>query len=102
MGQGKEREEVEQLLHEAQSTKHEWEQDHNDHRHVVALDLPPNISELPQPTQCKWLKKQYRKMSLKWHPDKAKGSRKRAERKMRGVADAKEFMTKRLGCKGIR
>jgi len=102
MGEGEARNEVENLLQEAQNTKHEWDQDHNDQRHKVALDLPPNLNELPQKNQCQWLKKQYRKMSLKWHPDKAKGDKKRAERKMRGVAEAKDFMVKHLNCRGIR
>ena len=55
-----------------------------------------------QDVQCKYLKKQYRKISLKYHPDKAKGSKKRAERKMNDVTEAKDFFVKRLGCKGIR
>jgi len=94
--------EAQELLHQAENTKREWERGHKDQRHRIALDLPPNINELPQQNQCQWLKKQYRKMSLKWHPDKAKGSKKRAERKMIATADAKVFMVNRLGCKGIR
>jgi hypothetical protein len=58
------------LLQEAEHKKREWDDEHNDQRQKIALDLPPNLEELDQQNQCKWLKKQYRKMSLKWHPDK--------------------------------
>jgi len=102
LGPGKMQEETVNALHEAEHKKREWDGEHNDMRHRVALDLPPNLDELPQTNQCQWLKKQYRKMSLKWHPDKAKGDKVRAVRKMRETADAKEFMVKRLGCKHIR
>ena len=90
------------FLRQAENKKREWDSEHSDARHITALDLPPNLNELPHDNQCKWLKKQYRKMSLKWHPDKARGSKKRAERKMRDVADAKAFMVNRLNCRGIR
>ena len=103
ISQGKLHEEINEILYEAENKKREWDSEHGgDQRHIIALDLPPNLNELPHDNQCRWLKKQYRKMSLKWHPDKAKGSKKRAERKMRDVADAKEFMVKLLGCRAIR
>ena len=102
VSQGKLQEEIQELLYEAENKKREWDSEHSDARHIAALDLPPNLMELPQPSQCKWLKKQYRKMSLKWHPDKAEGSKKRAERKMRDTAEAKDFLVKQYGCRGIR
>lgn len=66
------------------------------------LELPSNIGELDHQARCTWLKKMYKKMAMKWHPDKARGSKKRAERKMRESAEAKEALVKRWRCKGIR
>ena len=42
----------------------------------------------------------YKKLARKWHPDKAKGSKVRAGRKMNDIAEAKEVLDKQLGCKG--
>ena len=40
----------------------------------------------------------YKKLARKWHPDKAKGQKKRAARKMNDVAEAKTVMDKQSGC----
>ena len=63
----------------------------------------PGAHTMPmQDKQCDWLKKQYKKLAKKWHPDKYKGNKERAGRKMNEIAEAKEILTKRIGCKNIR
>jgi len=90
---------LEQQLRQAQQGKDQWEKRRD---HKIVLDVPSNIGELTQADRCMWLKKMYKKMAMRWHPDKARGSNKRAERKMRECAEAKETLVKRWGCKGIR
>ena len=48
--------------------------------------------------QCTWVNKQYRKLARVWHPDRYKGVKARAERKMRECAEAKEVLSKQLSC----
>lgn len=92
-------EDVEQKLREAQQAQEEWDdQDRRDH--AAVLGLPVNLDELAQDKQCTWLKKQYKKMARRWHPDKYKGNKKRAERKMREMSEAKEVLGSTLGCDG--
>ena len=64
----------------------------------AVLELPTNLDELKREDQCSWVSKQYRKLARVWHPDRYKGDKARAERKMRECADAKEILTKRLRC----
>ena len=66
---------------------------------IKILDLPVNLDESSQDVRCKWLKKQYKKMILKWHPDKYKGNKDRGARKMRVVNDAKEALAKKWDCR---
>eukprot|EP00656_Telonema_subtile_P004313 TRINITY_DN11954_c0_g1_i1.p1 TRINITY_DN11954_c0_g1~~TRINITY_DN11954_c0_g1_i1.p1 ORF type:complete len:491 (+),score=197.83 TRINITY_DN11954_c0_g1_i1:102-1574(+) len=91
--------EVQHELEQAQHRQREW-QEHRDHR--VVLELPSNIDELEHPARCMWIKKMYKRLAMRWHPDKAKGTKKRAERKMRECAEAKQELVKRWRCKGIR
>jgi len=35
------------------------------------LDLPENLNELPKERRCDFIKKAYKRMALKWHPDKS-------------------------------
>ena len=44
------------------------------------------------------MKKQYRKLAKAWHPDRYKGVKARAERKMRETAEANEVLVKQLRC----
>ena len=71
----------------------------NGRDHKAVLELPANLDEIPKEKQCDWIKKQYKKLARKWHPDKAKGSKARAGRKMNDIAEAKEVLDKQLGCK---
>jgi tetratricopeptide (TPR) repeat protein len=66
--------------------------------HAKVLDLPVNINELQPKSRCKWLKKQHRKMVMKWHPDKAKGNKKRAVRKFSEVAEAATELDMQWNC----
>ena len=73
----------------------QWEK-RRDHARV--LDLPANVNDLRKESKCKWLKKQHKKLARLWHPDKARGDRLRAERKMREVSEAKEALVAAYGC----
>ena len=106
---------AEAKLREAQQKKDEWNggrKDHfyNEHRgfpdgkppardNIKILGLPVNLNDSSSEIQCKWLKKQYKHMAKKWHPDKYKGNPKRGARKMMEVNDAKELLAKDWGCK---
>lgn len=68
-----------------------------DHRRV--LELPANLDELAPEKKCSWVSKQYRKLARVWHPDRYKGVKARAERKMRECAEAKEVLVRQLRCK---
>ena len=65
------------------------------------LDLPANVLDLRKESKCKWLKKQHKKLARLWHPDKARGDRLRAERKMREVSEAKELLFLLMGVRCI-
>ena len=67
-----------------------------DHRAV--LELPTNLDDLKPEDQCGWVTRQYRKLAKMWHPDRYKGAKARAERKMRECAEAKEVLVKQLRC----
>jgi DnaJ family protein C protein 3 len=49
----------------------------NGRDHNAVLELPANLGELPKDKQCDWIKKQYKKLARKWHPDKYKGKKER-------------------------
>lgn len=55
------------------------------HRRSV-LELPVNMHQIAHDKQCTWVKKQHKVLARKWHPDKARGNKLRAVRKMREVA----------------
>ena len=62
------------------------------------LELPANLEQLKREDQCGWVTRQYRKLARKWHPDRYKGLKVRAERKMRECSEAKEVLVKQMGC----
>ena len=90
------RQEVESEMHSAKHEARMWKERRD---HAKVLEMPVNIHEVGQKSRCGWLKKQYKKMAKRWHPDKVIGCRKRAARKMIEVSDAKEELAKQWGCK---
>ena len=70
----------------------------NGRDHKVVLELPANLDQLKREDQCGWVTRQYRKLARKWHPDRYKGLKARAERKMRECSEAKEVLVKQLRC----
>ena len=66
--------------------------------HAAVLELPSNLEQLAPEKRCVWLKRQHKKLARKWHPDKARGNKERAARKMREVSEAKEALVKRMSC----
>jgi len=87
--------ELQRKLQEAQMQQKQWST-RRDHRQV--LELPVNLHSLSKEKQCTWVKKQHKALARKWHPDKAKGDKQRASRKMREVSEAKEVLTQQLQC----
>ena len=85
--------------HTAKQAETNWAE-HRDHS--IVLQLPVNIAELDPKRRCMWIKKQYKAMAKKWHPDKARGDKNRASRKMSEVGDAKRALVEQYGCRGIR
>ena len=66
--------------------------------HAKVLELPANVDSLSKDRKCYWLKKQHKKLARIWHPDKARGSKDRAARKMTQVSDAKQALSAEYGC----
>ena len=60
--------------------------------------LPVNLHQLPREKQCNYVKKAHKALARKWHPDKAKGNKERASRKMNEVSEAKEKLVAELQC----
>ena len=67
--------------------------------HIAVMKLPVNVDEISLHRRCKFLKKQFKKLTKKWHPDKAKGNKKRAARKFIEVAEAKRELHERWDCR---
>ena len=92
------REEVQglrQKLAAANQAKQLWAQRRD---HLATLELPQNLNQLSSEKQCSWVKRQHRKLARKWHPDKYRGNKDRAARKMGEVTEAKEALVKRFRC----
>jgi len=106
-----------ELNHKLQSAMHEqdmWNGGQKDHRfnehtgypdgrppqrdHAKILELPIDLEERGKDTKCAWLKKQFKTLVRKYHPDKYKGNKKRAARKFGEVKDAKEIISNAWGC----
>ena len=88
--------ELETKLREAQESESKWNR-LRDRDHVAVLDLPENIDEIKDlKRKCQWLKKNYRKMTVKWHPDRTKETtnEKRAGRKFDEVNKAYEVRSR--------
>ncbi len=66
--------------------------------HAKILQLPIDLEEHGNEIRCAWLKKQFKKLVRKYHPDKYKGNKKRAARKFKEVKEAKEIISKAWEC----
>jgi len=66
--------------------------------HAKILQLPIDLDERSKDIKCAWLKKQFKTLVRKYHPDKYKGNKKRAARKFKEVKEAKEIISKSWGC----
>ena len=111
------REERRELEHKLQATMHQqgqWnggqkDQRYNEHNgypegrpperdQAKILQLPIDLEERDKSIRCAWVKKQFKLLVRKFHPDKYKGNKKRGARKFKEVTDAKEIMSKQWGC----
>eukprot|EP00537_Pseudo-nitzschia_pungens_P005953 CAMPEP_0172360826 /NCGR_PEP_ID=MMETSP1060-20121228/4780_1 /TAXON_ID=37318 /ORGANISM="Pseudo-nitzschia pungens, Strain cf. cingulata" /LENGTH=652 /DNA_ID=CAMNT_0013082915 /DNA_START=36 /DNA_END=1994 /DNA_ORIENTATION=+ len=66
--------------------------------HAKILQLPIDLEERSKEIKCAWLKKQFKVLVRKFHPDKYKGNKKRAARKFKEVKEAKEIISKAWDC----
>ncbi len=66
--------------------------------HAKILQLPIDLEEHSKEIKCAWLKKQFKTLVRKYHPDKYKGNKKRAARKFKEVKEAKEIISKAWEC----
>ena len=109
-----EKRELHMKLQQAMRQQEDWnggKKDHfyNEHRgfpdgkpperdHVKILQLPVNLEEHSKEIKCSWVKKQFKKLVRKYHPDKYKGNKKRAARKFKEVTDSKGHLSEVWGC----
>jgi tetratricopeptide (TPR) repeat protein len=66
--------------------------------HTKILQLPIDLEERSQDIKCAWLRKQFKMLVKKFHPDKYKGNKKRAARKFKEIKEAKEILSKSWSC----
>jgi tetratricopeptide (TPR) repeat protein len=66
--------------------------------HAKILQLPIDLEERSQEIKCAWLRKQFKMLVKRFHPDKYKGNKKRAARKFKEIKEAKEILSKSWGC----
>jgi tetratricopeptide (TPR) repeat protein len=66
--------------------------------HAKILQLPIDLDEQSKEVRCAWLKKQFKSLARKYHPDKYKGNKKRGARKFKEVKEAKEIISKAWEC----
>jgi len=106
-----------ELEHKLRSTMHQqdlWNGGQKDHQynehtgypdgrppqrdHAKILQLPVDLEERGKDIKCAWLKKQFKTLARKYHPDKYHGNKKRGGRKFKEVKEAKEIISKAWGC----
>lgn len=66
--------------------------------HAKILELPIDLEQRSKEIKCAWLKKQFKMLVKRFHPDKYKGNKNRAARKFAEVKDAKEIISKAWNC----
>jgi tetratricopeptide (TPR) repeat protein len=74
----------------------------NNRDYAKILGVPPNLNELDNDRQCEFIKKSFKKLALKWHPDKHETSagKTRAARKLNDAAEARDALNDRANCGG--
>lgn len=106
-----------ELQHKLQQTMHQqemWNGGKKDYRfnentgypdgmppqrdHAKILQLPIDLEHRDKSVKCAWLKKQFKTLVRKYHPDKYKGNKRRAARKFDEVKMAKDTISKQWGC----
>ena len=106
-----------ELQHKLQSTMRQqelWNGGKRDHRfnehtgypdgmppqrdHSKILQLPIDLEEREKDVKCAWLRKQFKTLVRKYHPDKYKGNKKRGVRKFKEVKEAKEIISSAWEC----
>jgi tetratricopeptide (TPR) repeat protein len=86
-------------IRSAERSKEQWNERTADWS-IRVLELPKNFGELPTKKKCDWVKKNFKKFVKHWHPDKAKGNKRRAARKVDEVSQAKTLLYKLYECNG--
>jgi len=66
--------------------------------HAKILQLPIDLDQRSKDIRCAWLKKQFKLLVRKYHPDKYKGNKKRGSRKFKEVKEAKEILSSNWDC----
>jgi len=95
-----------ELNHKFQQTMRQqdrWNGNENENRppqrdHEKILQLPIDLDQRSKEIKCAWLKKQFKTLVRKYHPDKYKGNKKRGSRKFKEVKEAKEIISKHWEC----
>ena len=106
-----------ELHHKLQSTMHQqemWNGGKKDYRfnentgypdgmppqrdHAKILELPIDLEQREKSVKCAWLKKQFKTLVRKYHPDKYKGNKKRAARKFDEVKQSKDHLSSQWEC----
>ena len=87
------------FVRETHNLVRQWE---NNRDYAKILGVPPNLNELSKERQCEFIKKSFKKLALKWHPDKQEtdARKQRAARKLNYAAEARNELNDRANCGG--
>ena len=93
------KENLESFVRETHNLVRQYEHNRD---YVQILGAPPNLNELTKERQCDFIKKSFKKLALKWHPDKHEtdARKKRAARKLNDAAEARDELNDRANCGG--
>ena len=91
------KENLESFVRETHNLVRQYE---NNRDYAKILGVPPNLNELTKERQCDFIKKSFKKLALKWHPDKheTNARKKRAARKLNDAAEARDELNDRANC----
>ena len=93
------KENLESLVRETHNLVRQYQHNRD---YAKILGVPPNLNELPKERQCDFIKKSFKKLALKWHPDKheTNARKTRAARKLNDAAEARDELNDRANCGG--